>query len=434
MINKKFAISTIFFLLGIVIFCGTAIGLEERLTVTTVISEALKSNPELLAAKRAYETANARIWQAASLNDPLVEFEYDRMTADRMLSGNPMKTYGISQEIPFPTKLYLRAKIASKIAKAAYEDYKTKEKSVISQVKTSYAELALIYKSIDIMTEDKRVLGQFSSAVTTRYSTAQGTQADALKAQVELAKIDNELIMLEQRRLTAQARLNVLMNRDPKEEIGIPSPEGAIKWTHPLEDFYAAAKSNNPELKAYNYAIQRGKAAYDLSLNEFMPDVMVKFRQMVSGERLDRNAWAGMIGATIPLWFFQKQAFGVREMQSELEMIKAEYKMKENMVLFDIRDSYARVEANKKVVELYETAFIPQADETVKAATRGYESGKTDFLNLLDSQRMFIEFKLNHYKAILDLRVALADLERAVGITFDDMDKKGMSYGDKGKK
>jgi outer membrane protein TolC len=102
-------------------------------------------------------------------------------------------------------------------------------------------------------------------------------------------------------------------------------------------------------------------------------------------------------------------------MKSDLQMLEAEYKMKENMVLFDIRDAYARLEANKKLVALYETAFIPQAEATIKAALKGYESGKSDFLNLLDSIRMLIDFKLERYRSILELRLALADIERAVG-------------------
>ncbi|MDP3789315.1 MAG: TolC family protein [Candidatus Omnitrophota bacterium] len=407
----------------IVFLLFSSLSLSEepaKLSLDSAISEALISNPEILAAKRAYDAANARIWQAASLNDPLIEFEYDRMTADRMLSGDPMRTYAISQEVPFPTKLYLRAKIAAKLAKVSYENYRTKERAVLSEVKAAYAELSVIYKSIEVEKENKGILEQFSAVAATRYSTAQGTQADALKAQIELAKVDNELIMLEQRRLTAQARLNVLMNKGPETEIGMPAPEGTVSFIQPLENFYDITREKNPELRAYRYAIEKGKAAYDLSANELMPDFMIKFRQMMDED----HQWAGMLGATIPLWFMEKQAFGIKEMKAELEMLKAEYRMKENMVLFDVRDSFARVDANKKIIELYETAFLPQASETVNAAMRGYESGKADFLTLLDSQRMLIEFKLDHYRAILDFRVALADLERSIGAELDTLGER----------
>lgn len=417
MIKKKLTVYFFIFISSIIPL--TIAEAEDGLTLKSAVSEALKSNPEILSARRAYEAASARIPQAASLENPTIELEYDKLYADRMLSGDPMKTYAISQEVPFPTKLFLRAKIASKLSRMAYENYKTKEREIISKVKSAYVELFIIYRSIDIQNENRQILEQFSQVAVPRYTLDKSTQADVLKAQVELARAENELIVLEQKRVTAEARLNTILNRDPKEEIGLPAPEEAIKFTRSLEDFYIMAKANNPELKAYKYAIERGKAAYDLSLNEFMPDFMVKFKQMVKRGRVDENEWAGMLGVTVPLWFFQKEAFGVKEMKSELEMLKAEYRTKENLVLFDIRDSYARVEASRKLIELYTISFIPQAEQTVAASIRGYETEKTDFLTLLDSQRMLIEFRLEYYNAILELRLALADLERSAGIDVD---------------
>jgi len=410
--NRK---SALLFISVILVFSTVRAQDIPPYTLDSLIKETLATNPEIIAAKNAFESASARIPQAASLNDPMVEFEYDRITADRMLSGDPMKTFSITQDIPFPVKLYLRAKIASKLAKMAYETYKSKERDVIARVKSAYSELALIYNEIDINNENKGILDELYKAAVARYGAGQGAQSDALKAQVEIARVDNQLIMLEQKRISAQAKLNVLLNKDPKADFGVPLVEPAIKFDTSLDDFYRLTLDNNPELKAYRYAIDRGKAAYELSLNEFMPDFTVRFKQMVAKGRAENGAWAGMVGVTVPLWFFQKQSFGVKEMESDLKMIKAEYKGKENSVLFELNDAYARVVANKKLIELYETAFIPQAFEAVTVAIKGYEAGKSDFLTVLDSQRMLISFKLDHYKAILDLRVALADLERAVG-------------------
>lgn len=403
-------------MLGIVffVFCLSAGTLyaEETISLEGLIKEALTNNPEILSAKKKFEAASARIFQVASLNDPILEFEYDRMTADRMLTGDPMKTFSVSQEIPFPTKLYLKAKIASKLSKMEYENYKAKEREIISRLKSAYSELLLTNKSIELAKENKGILEQFARTATMRYSTGTGTQADALKAQVEIAKIDNEIIILGQKLISQQAMLNTLLNREPKSALGMLSREAPVKFNKPLDEFYALAKANNPELKAYNYLVEKGNTAYALSISEFAPDFMVKYRRMMNGEKKE---WAGMVGVTIPLWFFEKQAFGVKEMKSELEMLKAECEAKENMVMFEVANAYSRIDANKKLIELYETAFIPQAEQTLQASQKAYETQALDFLSLLDSERMLIGFKLEHYKAILDLRIALADLEKAVG-------------------
>ncbi|MBF0494697.1 MAG: TolC family protein, partial [Candidatus Omnitrophica bacterium] len=229
----------------------TAFPGEKTISLDAVIEDAAKSNPEILAAKRGFEAANARIPQAASLSDPEIGFEYDRITADRELSGNPMKTVSVSQDIPFPTKLYLRAKIASKLAKMAYENYKAKEREIISRVKSAYAELFITYKTIEIGEENKNVLEQLYKTAEAKYSSGTAPERNALRARFELARVENELILLEQKRLTAQARLNVLLNKDPREKIGIPESAPMIKFNRTLDDLSHTALEGNPELKAY---------------------------------------------------------------------------------------------------------------------------------------------------------------------------------------
>jgi outer membrane protein TolC len=95
--------------------------------------------------------------------------------------------------------------------------------------------------------------------------------------------------------------------------------------------------------------------------------------------------------------------------------------------LFNIRDARSKVEANAKLVELYETAFLPQAEEAAASAMKAYEAEKIDLLSLLDARRMLLDFKLDHYKAILELRLAFADLEKAVGIDINAINPRGIN-------
>ena len=113
---------------------------------------------------------------------------------------------------------------------------------MIAGTKASYLELWLADRSVGISEESLVLLEQFAASAASRYSVGKSSQQDALKAQVELAKVDNELIMLEQRRLTTQARLNVLLNRDPKEELGPPEAEDPVRFERPLEEFYLLAQ------------------------------------------------------------------------------------------------------------------------------------------------------------------------------------------------
>ena len=180
-----------------------------------------------------------------------------------------------------------------------------------------------------------------------------------------------------------------------------------------LDELFTAAKEYRPKLRAFQYAVEKGKSAYILAWNEFLPDLSGRFEQMIGDDA--RGKWSGMLGVSVPIWFWEKQSFGVKEMHSELDMARADYNTMENMALFEVKYAHAKVKSYKKLVETFETSFIPQAEQALKASLTGYGAGQVDFLNLLDSQRMLLEIKLDYYETIFELETAKADLEQAVG-------------------
>lgn len=396
---------------------ASEVGLEDLLVA------ALSNNPQIHIMKARYEVSKARIPQASALDDPRIDFEYNRMIPRmvNMETDDPgvMRTFGVTQEVPFPTKLLLRAQIAAKEAQIVYSQLQEKENEIVARVKGLFSELAWVYKAIDIVRENKILLEQLEKSASARFSLNKASQQDVLKAQLEIAKMDNELIMLEEKRQVTQARLNILLNNDPSQELGRPSIGENALFSVPLKDLNAAAKKYRKELEAFRLAVDRGKKTLSLAKQEYLPDFMFRY------ERMERNSelkeWAGMVGITIPFWFWQKQNFNVKEMKQELKAMEAMYRDKENEVLLEVKDFYAQLEATGKLAELFRTAYLPQAEQSLKAALSGYESAQTDFLNVLDSVRMLLDFKLDYYKTLIDFAVARADLERAVGQDIDEI-------------
>jgi len=387
----------------------------QILSLNDAVEEAKRSNPEILSAKRNYEAANARIAQELVPEDPVVEYVYDEMRAGVPgLMGKPMRSYGISQKTPFPSKLILRSNIAAKDAKISYEGYKEKERDVIARTKVAYVEVWYLDKALDITIENQALLEQFCSSTASRYSLNKASEQDALKAQVELAKVKNSVILLDQKRQIAQAKLNMLLNRDPCADIMIDKKLDMPVVNNSLEALIDTAKKNRPKLRAFRYAVEKGRTAYLLAWNEFLPDIHIRYQQMIKDG--SGGDWAGMLGMSVPIWFWTKQASGVKEMKSELDMFRAEYNMMENMAIFDVKDAYARVESYKKLVNTFETSFIPQTEQALKASLAGFEAGRIDFLNLLDSQRMLLDIKVEYYKMIFDLWAGAAELEKSIGI------------------
>ena len=404
------------------IFSGNALGQEkENINLSLLIEKALKQNLQIEIAKYRYESSKARIPQASSLEDPQFEYKYDKINAsmDAVMEGKtaPMRMFGVSQGIPFPTKLILRAQIAVKESQMAYEEYKEKEREIISQIKSLYAQLAFIYKSIDITEENKAFLEQLAKTAANQYSVGKSKQEDALKAQLEIAKMENELIMLEQKRQVTQAKINVLLNQDANIELGAPDLIENKDYKLDLTNLNSLAKENRPELKAFKFALERARKTYSLAKQGYLPDFMVKYERMERDGEL--KSWAGMVGISLPIWFWQKQNFNVKEMRKGLKAMGAEFKDRENMVLLEVKEAFSNVEALKKLSVLFRTTYVPQAEQLLKSSSASYEANQVDLLNFLDSERMVLEFKLDYFKTMIDLEVSIAELERAVGIEIE---------------
>lgn len=389
----------------------------KSLSLKLLIEEALKNNPQIQAAKARFEAAKSRVKLLRTLEDPKFEYEYDKITADMdaVMNGKtaPMRTFAVSQEVPFPTKLFLRKQSAQKEANSYDQEYKETERKVIKDVKEAYFQLFLSNKKILVTKENLDLLKQFIEIANRKYSVNKASQQDVLRAQVEYSKLSSQLVLLEQEEKISQSMLNSLLSRPSTSEVVIPEEQNYGVLELKEENILELTKENRPELKSFKEMVRKSEIDYSLAKQEYLPDFMFKYkREEKNGQP---GAWAGMFGVTIPLWFWEKQYSFVKEAKANLGVVKADYQATENMVLFESRSAYVRFEAAKNLVKIYETGVLPQAQASLETTRLGYQADKINFLDLLDSQRILREFQMEYFESIANLEIALADLERSVG-------------------
>ena len=87
--------------------------LEPTANLPDLITEALRSNPEILADRMAVEAARARIVQARSLDDPELSFESWSIPLNQPTNVNQADNHMVNlrQRFPFPGKLRLRGEV-----------------------------------------------------------------------------------------------------------------------------------------------------------------------------------------------------------------------------------------------------------------------------------------------------------------------------------
>ena len=404
------------------------------LNIRWVIDEALKSNPELQSAKLRWNASSERILQERALDDPVIGFTYFGEQVQTRV-GEKQAGVSASQKVPFYGKLRLKGEVARNEAKVSGERYRTLEREIVAKAKSAFYELYWAYKSININEENRYLLQRFVKIAEVKYATGKATQQDVLKAQVELSKIVNELISLEQLKETAVARINTLLNLHPDTPLGTPEEVDIADLTVSLEDLYEKAKEVSPDLSILKYKIERDKAAYQLAKKQYFPDFTFGLNYtfindmpssaMSSPIGEGRDSYTGTLSMNIPIFQKRKHDAGVREANAKLKSSKMAYQNMENMTLFEVKDFHFKVQTAERLVKLYRDSIIPQANQSLKAAESGYQAGQVDFLNLIDSQRVLLDFNLAFYRAVADFGTNIAGLERVVGVELSKKDSIG---------
>jgi outer membrane protein TolC len=389
---------------------------EPPLQVESVVAEALKQNPEIEAARHRWRAAQERAPQARALDDPEVKIEWWNTPENLDITRTPNTIFGLSQRFPFPGKLGLKESLAVKEAEMAASLLRAKELEVAAQVKSGYYEVFLAHKAIEIHHQQIDILQDFFAIANARFRAGKGAQVDVLKASVELSKLLNELPVLEQQWESAKAKLNVLLNRVPQSPLAEPLEPPGPRARRTLEDLQQVAIQNRPELRSLDIEIARSQTAIALAQKQYYPDFNVMVSRFQNFEA--RDGFGAMVTMSLPFSFWTKPKYdaGVREAAANQDSAKALYQVLKNQVLFDVKDLLVKTEAAEKLMTLYKTTIIPQARQTLESARANYQTGKLEFLSLLDAERALRDFQLEYYRALTTFEQRMAELERAVGM------------------
>jgi outer membrane protein TolC len=372
-----------------------------------------RDNPEIRAAAKRWEASQKRAIQAATPDKPRLDIE--RMyTPDSgsIFSDSEEKAISLTQEVPFPATLHLRRSAALQEAGVKEAEYRAKTLEILSMARQTYAGLFLAEKSLQVLEESIGIMRRFSRVAEAKVAAGKASQADALKAAVELTRMLNMRVALGSEVRSLQGSLNGLMGRPARSPLR-PTEEPATRAAAGSgEELEARALAGRPEAAAAGLAAARSETGVSLATAEFLPDFMLQYRSRRDPVR--GGTHDAVLGLSLPLWFWKPAAM-LAEAKAEREMAKAELQAVRLDTQARTFAASNRVSATAKLLEAYRTTLLPQAEESLKVAETAYQADKAGFLDLLDSQRALLSFKLEYYQYAAEYETRAAELDRLLG-------------------
>ncbi len=389
---------------------------EPQVTLDDLIGVALSQNPAIKSAAEEYKAQQARVPQVRSLPDPTFSGGWmGNITPFSVQQGDPSSYRGLTvgQKFPIPSKLKLRGQIADREAEAAWWVYEQTRRQVSSDVKVAYYDYFFATKAIEITAKDKDLLQKLAKIAESLYRVGKGRQADVFRAQVEVSRVDQKLIMLRQQLETARARLNTLLYRDPESPMAPPALFLPAEFNVSLADLYALARQNDPGVEMDRRTIEGDRYAVDLARKAYVPDFGVSYTYEQRPGMPDMHGVMGEIN--IPIFYRSKQRQGVIE--STHSLISAQHGLDDRMtqVNFEIKEQYLAATASRDLSNLYSKAIVPQSSLALESSMSAYEVGNLDFLSMLTNFVDVLDYEVGYYQELSKYQSALARLEPLVG-------------------
>lgn len=380
-----------------------------------LVGIALARNPAIKSAVEHFQAQRARVPQARALPDPTFSGGWmGHIAPFDVEHGFPPSYRGLTvqEQFPYPGKLKLRGQIADRQAEAAGWEAELTRRQVVSEVKVAYYSYFYTTKAIEITEKNKNLLEKLESIAEARYRVGKGIQQDVLRAQIEVSRIDQKLIVLEQQEETAQARLNTLLYRDPESPLPPPAPVTPSQFNTSLQELYALAHANDPALERDRRMVEGGRDAVDLAQKAYKPDFSVSYAYQQRPDLQDSNGFT--VGINIPIFFRSKQREGVIEASHNMIGAQRTLDDQQTTVDYEIKQQYLAATASRNLMNLYSKAIVPQSSLALESSMSAYEVGKVDFLSMLDNFIYVLDYEVNYYQELSDFETALARMEPLV--------------------
>ncbi len=399
-------------------YAGGTSAQEPLLQVDRLVQEAIEANPKILAAREKHSALKEKISQAGALDDPMLSFGVVNLPNNFEFDEEDMtaKEIAISQKFPFPGKRGLNEEAATREADAGAAEADDVANQVARDVKTAFYDLSHAYRAMEVTRRNKSIIEELVRITQTRYALGQGIQEDIIRNQVEISKMVDDLIMLDQQKRALAAKLNYLLNRPRNSPVEPPEDIRFRPAAISIEDLQQQALESNPMLRALKHEIAARSKNIELARRDYFPDVNLKFAY---GQREDRlDMYSGMIEINLPIFVKSKQERRVAEGYADVRSAQARYAGAQNEIFFMIADMGSMAQRLERKVELYRTGIIPQARLQIDTAMSAYMVNKADFMTLLDSHMRLYRYELDYHDALTAYEKSLAALEATVGTTL----------------
>ncbi len=236
-------------------------------------------------------------------------------------------------------------------------------------------------------------------------------------AEAEVAQAKQNFVAAEQGYYAARVRL--------AQESGWPVsapplPEGDTDEARDpprLEQLVSLAEEHQPALRAAAVRVQKAEADVVVEKRSVAPQPSLGVSYRREGNPSTEGPYDIVMGVvSTPIPSFQTNQAGRAEAEAELTVARAELHAARRLLEGQLAEARSLVDAAAARTRAYRAEIVPRFEENLAMLARAFELGEVDLLALSSGRERFLRIQEDALGAEQGYFVALAGLERMVGV------------------
>ena len=388
---------------------------EAPLELQPLVRAVLERNPDLQAARAAWQAALARYPQETSLPDPMVGYSIAPLSvfSDDVRLGH---TVELSQELPWPGKRRLEGEVAVAEAAMARADLVEVRLRLALMTSRLYYEYYVAARAIDIVREYLALLAEQQKSIDIQLSAGRAWQDDVLALDIEVAERRRELIQMQAMLDLVAQQINAMLHLLPQLPLppppaqlpAPPEPEAA------LAELQERALRNRPELGSIEARAEAARAAIAVADRSFYPDFRLMGQYTTMFMEIEHQFMIG-VGINLPIYRARRRA-AVDQAEARLVQARAQRAGLADDVRREVAGAWRRYAEARQMLAVYQEQIVPAAEQRVDAIWLGLQSGRAEYVEVLRARRELEMARLAVERMLAQAHERRVELDRAQGI------------------
>ena len=383
-----------------------------------LIQEAEEKNPQIAASFHTWQASRNVPKQASALPETQFSVQQFSVGSPRPFAGYSNSDFayigfGASQDIPYPGKRRLRARVAEHEADSMEAQTDSMRRTVVANLKMLYFHLAYIQQTLGVLQGSDALLTQVQEAAEARYRVGQGNQQDVLKAQLQHTKILQEIAHHHQEEGLLEAQIKQVLGRSQESADIVAESLTVRSLPYAAAELLQRAREQNPDVHSKQASIRQQDTQVELAHKEFRPDFNVGYTYEHTASQF-KDYYMASFSVRLPNRGRQRAALA--EAEQNRERARQELDAESQRVLSEVQQQYVRAKTSEERLKIYSDGLVPQSEATFQSALSAYQSNRQDFESLLSGFLDVLNLDLEYRNELVEHESALAELERLTGV------------------